>query len=44
MKNTFIRIKNGVYRHTDVSGRTFQLVEQFKQPISRVPGRNSHKG
>ena len=31
MKNTFIRIKNGVYRHTDVSGRTFQLVEQFKQ-------------
>ena len=31
MKNAFIRIKNGVYRHTDVSRRTFQLVEQFKQ-------------
>jgi hypothetical protein len=28
---SFIRIKNGAYRATDVSGQVFQLVEQFKQ-------------
>jgi hypothetical protein len=28
---TFIRVKSGAYRATDVSGRVFQLVEQFKQ-------------
>ena len=26
----FVRIKAGAYRNTDVSGKTFQLVEQFK--------------
>ena len=32
MKNAaFIRVKSGAYRTTDVSGRVFQLVEQFKQ-------------
>jgi hypothetical protein len=31
MSNAFIRIKSGAYRTTDVSGRVFQLVEQFKQ-------------
>jgi hypothetical protein len=30
MSNAFIRIKAGAYRTTDVSGRVFQLVEQFK--------------
>jgi ATPase family associated with various cellular activities (AAA) len=29
--NSFIRIRSGAYRTTDVSGRVFQLVEQFKQ-------------
>lgn len=34
MKNAaFIRIKNGAYRTTDVSGCVFQLVEQFKQTL-----------
>jgi predicted AAA+ superfamily ATPase len=28
---TFIRVKSGAYRATDVSGRVFQLVEQYKQ-------------
>jgi ATPase family associated with various cellular activities (AAA) len=28
---SFIRIKSGAYRTTDVSGQAFQLVEQFKQ-------------
>ena len=28
---SFIRIKSGAYRTTDVSGQVFQLVEQFKQ-------------
>jgi hypothetical protein len=27
---SFIRIKAGAYRHTDVSGEVFQLVEQYK--------------
>jgi len=27
---SFIRIKSGVYRHNDVSGQVFQLVEQYK--------------
>jgi len=27
---SFVRIKSGAYRTTDVSGRTFQLVEQYK--------------
>ena len=31
MSNAFIRVKTGAYRTTDVSGRVFQLVEQFKQ-------------
>ena len=30
MTNSFIRIKSGVYRHNDVSGKIFQLVEQYK--------------
>lgn len=30
MSDTFIRIKSGVYRNTNVSGRVFQLVEQYK--------------
>ena len=30
MSQAFIRIKAGVYRTTDVSGRVFQLVEQYK--------------
>jgi replicative DNA helicase len=30
MSQSFIRIKTGAYRSTDVSGRVFQLVEQFK--------------
>ena len=28
---SFIRVKSGAYRTTDVSGQVFQLVEQFKQ-------------
>lgn len=28
--NSFIRIKSGAYRQTDVSGQIFQLVDQFK--------------
>ena len=31
MSVSFIRIKQGAYRTTDVSNRVFQLVEQFKQ-------------
>ena len=31
MTNSFIRIKTGAYRTTEVSGQVFQLVEQFKQ-------------
>ena len=31
MSTTFIRVKSGAYRATDVSGQVFQLVEQFKQ-------------
>lgn len=30
MTVSFIKIKNGAYRTTDVSGQVFQLVEQFK--------------
>ena len=30
MTVSFIRIKNGAYRTTDVSGQVFQLVEQYK--------------
>ena len=30
MSQSFIRIKLGSYRNTDVSGRVFQLVEQFR--------------
>ena len=30
MSQSFIRIKSGVYRNSDVSGRVFQLVEQYK--------------
>lgn len=30
-QNTFVRVKSGAYRATDVSGQVFQLVEQFKQ-------------
>ncbi len=30
MSTSFIRIKSGAYRTTDVSGQVFQLVEQFK--------------
>jgi hypothetical protein len=30
MNQSFIRIKSGAYRTTDVSGRVFQLVEQYK--------------
>ena len=33
MSQAFIRIKAGAYRHFDVSGRVFQLVEQFKPGI-----------
>ena len=31
MSVSFIRIKSGAYRTTDVSGQVFQLVDQFKQ-------------
>lgn len=30
MSQSFIRIRNGAYRTSDVSGMTFELVEQFK--------------
>jgi hypothetical protein len=30
MSNSFVRIRSGAYRTTDVSGQTFELVEQFK--------------
>lgn len=30
-KSTFVRIRSGAYRTHDVSGKVFQLVEQFKQ-------------
>ena len=30
MSNAFVRIKAGAYRTTDVSGRVFQLVEQYR--------------
>jgi predicted AAA+ superfamily ATPase len=30
MSNAFVRIKAGAYRTTDVSGRVFQLVDQFR--------------
>jgi hypothetical protein len=30
---SFVRIKSGAYRTTDVSGRTFQLVEQYKTGV-----------
>ena len=33
MSQAFIRIKAGAYRHFDVSGKVFQLVEQFKPGI-----------
>ena len=29
-QSAFVRIKSGAYRSTDVSGKVFQLVEQFK--------------
>ena len=31
MTASFVRVKSGAYRSTDVSGQVFQLVEQFKQ-------------
>lgn len=31
MAQAFIRIRSGAYRATDVSGKTFELVEQYKQ-------------
>jgi len=31
MNNAFIRIKSGVYRNQDVSGKVFQLVDQYKR-------------
>ena len=31
MSQSFIRVKAGAYRTTDVSGQVFQLVEQYKQ-------------
>jgi hypothetical protein len=31
MQKSFIRIKAGTYRNTNVSGKVFQLVEQYKQ-------------
>ena len=33
MSQAFIRIKAGAYRHFDVSGKVFQLVEQFKPGV-----------
>jgi len=30
MSNAFVRIKSGAYRTTDVSGRVFQLVDQYR--------------
>ena len=34
MSTAFVRIKSGAYRTTDVSGRLFQLVEQYKTGVS----------
>jgi predicted AAA+ superfamily ATPase len=31
MSNAFVRIKSGTYRNADVSGKSFQLVEQYKR-------------
>ena len=31
MSQAFVRIRSGAYRTTDVSGQTFELVEQYKQ-------------
>jgi hypothetical protein len=33
MSQAFIRIKTGAYRHFDVTGQVFQLVEQFKPGV-----------
>ena len=33
MSQSFIRIKSGVYRNIDVSGKVFELVEQYKEGI-----------
>ena len=33
MSQAFIRIKAGAYRHFDVTGKVFQLVEQFKPGV-----------
>jgi hypothetical protein len=33
MSNAFVRIKAGAYRTTDVSGRVFQLVDQFRSGV-----------
>jgi hypothetical protein len=30
LSNAFVRVKSGVYRNADVSGRVFQLMEQYK--------------
>ena len=45
MSTSFIRIKAGAYRTTDVSGQVFQLVEQFKNTAkgSYVTVKNSGK-
>lgn len=31
MSNAFVRIKSGTYRNTNVGGKSFQLVEQYKR-------------
>lgn len=31
MSNAFVRIKSGTYRNTNVSGKSFKLVEQYKR-------------
>jgi hypothetical protein len=33
MSNSFVRIKAGAYRTTDVSGRVFQLVDQYRSGV-----------
>ena len=33
MSTAFVRIKSGAYRTTDVSGKVFQLVEQYKSGV-----------
>jgi hypothetical protein len=33
MSNAFVRIKAGAYRTTDVSGRVFQLVDQYRSGV-----------